>query len=136
MHQPDFAAKMRLEAAVSPSEDPLKVAGALANIAGVSAEAVTLGQNFAKLTTSDPESMVHLRDALRDRHIRSAARRQLLHNLRGRKATLLFNRQAAAAGVLAICSGPEESPLGAVYVVIESQSVDKAVDWLTAYEEG
>jgi predicted RNA binding protein with dsRBD fold (UPF0201 family) len=135
MSQPSFKATVTLRATVSPSEDPSKVRAALLSILGSEPE-VELGRGSARLTTEDPTSLVKTRDMLRDRHVRSAARRQLLLNRDGRKSSLMLNRQAAAAGVLALCGAPEESPLGPVYMTIESDELDAVVDWLTAYEEG
>ena len=136
MLQPEISARVTLEASVSPSEDPSKVAGALANIAGTGVESVRGGPNSSKLVADDPRVLVSIRDKLRDRHVRAAARRQLLLNKKGRRATLMLNRQAAAAGVLALCGSPGESPLGPVFMTVESAKVDGAIDWLTAYETG
>ncbi|HUH82398.1 MAG TPA: hypothetical protein VLX33_00805 [Nitrososphaerales archaeon] len=135
MSPPEFTAKFRLEASVSPSEDPGKVAGALLSIIGRPLE-VTVDGDRAALTTDDLGAISHIRDQLRDRHIRTAARRQLLLNGEGRTTFMMLNRQAAAAGVVAICGSAEESPLGPVYATIESDHLAAVVDWLTAYEAG
>ena len=135
MSRPEFAAKFRLEASVSPSEDPAKVAGALRSILGSPLE-VKVDGDRAALTTDDPGAISHIRDQLRDRHIRSAARRQLLLNSEGRTTFMILNRQAAAAGVVAVCGSPEESPLGPICASIESDHLAAVVDWLTGYEAG
>ena len=57
-------------------------------------------------------------------------------NTSGRTTSVMLNRQAAAAGVVALCGTPEESPLGPIYLTIESEDVAKIVDWLAAYPEG
>jgi predicted RNA binding protein with dsRBD fold (UPF0201 family) len=132
----DFRAKVVLEASISPSEDPAKVADAMCKVIGETESAPMVGPAFAKLTVDGDRALAHLRDRLRDRHIRSAARRQLLLSQKRRSSTLMLNRQAAAAGVLAICGSPAESPLGPIFLVLESDRVDHAIDWLTSYEEG
>ena len=48
----------------------------------------------------------------------------------------MFNRQAAYAGVLALCGSEAESPLGPIYLRIDSQDLDDVIEWLTAYEPG
>jgi predicted RNA binding protein with dsRBD fold (UPF0201 family) len=136
MSQPDFRAKVVLEARVSPSEDPSKVAGALGKVVGEEPGGVVAGSDSARLVTENVRAMTRIRDQLRDRHVRSAARRQLLLNRSGRSTSVMLNRQAAAAGVLAICGSSEESPLGPIYLTIESDRLDRAIDWLTAYAEG
>ena len=136
MSQPEFRARVILEAGVSPSEDVAKVAAALGGIIGRTAEEVSQGTSEARLVTDDSRALAFVRDQLRDRHVRSAARRQLLLNKTGRSTSLMLNRQAAAAGVLNVCGSAEESPLGPIVLTIESHSLDKVVDWLTAYSEG
>jgi uncharacterized protein len=136
MSQPDFDARVVLKATISPSEDPLKVAAALANILGSEPNAVELGQDSARLGTKDLKALRLIKDKLRDRHVRSAARRQLLLNKSGGSSSMLLNRQAASAGVLALCGVPEESPLGPIYLSIRSDKLDAVIDWLTAYDAG
>ena len=133
MSQPEFRAKLALEATISPSEDPEKVAAALAGVVGVPPEKVTVSNSSARLVTEDPKALVRIRDQLRDRHVRSAARRQMVLNGSGKSTSLMLNRQAAAAGVIAICGTPEESPLGPVYLSIESDRIQAAMDFLVAY---
>ncbi|MDG6908977.1 MAG: hypothetical protein JRM74_01700 [Nitrososphaerota archaeon] len=136
MSHPEFRARLTLEARVSPSEDPAKVAQALATIAGMGPEAVSIRGESARLANEDPKTLVHIRDQLRDRHVRSAARKLLLRDRAGHSASMMLNRQAAAAGVVAVCGSPEESPLGPVYLTITSEELDKVIDWLTAYTGG
>jgi len=136
MSLPDFGAKILLEATISPSEDPGKVAEALAGVLGEAAELADTGPASARLTIGNPQALARVRDQLRDRHVRSAARRQLLLNKSGTSTRLMLNRQAAAAGVLALCGSDEESPLGPIYMTIESDRLDEVIDWVTAYDGG
>lgn len=135
MSQPEFRAKVVLEATISPSEDPSKVAKALANVLGATAGEPAAGSASARLVIHDLKAMTRLKDQLRDRHIRSAARRQLLINKTRRSTSMLLNRQAAAVGVIALCGSQEESPLGPIFLKIQSDRLDYAIDWLTAYAE-
>ena len=133
MNDPEFKVTLTLRASVSPSEDQEKVARALENIVGEAAGAeVRLGSG-AELSTSDPKALSRIRDQLRDRHVRGAARRQMLLNMKGDSTSVMLNRQAAAAGVLALCGTPEESPLGPIYLRIKSERLQAAIDWLAAY---
>jgi uncharacterized protein len=133
MSHPSFQARLILEATVSPSEDPQKVAAALGNVVGLGTDAVTVGNGSARLIAGEAKALEHVRDQLRDRRIRSAARRQLLVNGSGVSTSLMLNRQAAAAGVVAVCGTPEESPLGPIYLTLSSNRLTEAIDWLTAY---
>jgi len=128
------AGSFSLQAHVSPSEDPLKVKRAVEEVAG-EASAVVEGKRIV-LSSESLHLLGHLREQLRDRHVRSAARRLMLAGNEGEKTTLMLNRQAAAAGVVALCGTPEESPLGPIYLVIRAKKIEEAIDWLTAYEGG
>ncbi|HKT22162.1 MAG TPA: hypothetical protein VJR06_06105 [Nitrososphaerales archaeon] len=136
MSHPDFRFKLILEAAVSPSEDPAKVAGAVGKVIRLGPDAVALGGRRARIAVADRKSLERIRDQLRDRHVRTAARRQLLLNKSGASSSLMLNRQAAAVGVLAVCSVPEESALGPIRLTLTSDRLDEAIDWLTAYPGG
>jgi len=131
--QPDFRAKIVLEASVSPSEDPSRVAKALESVIGEARNELHEVRNSIRMITEDGSAFVRLRDQLRDRHVRSAARKQMLLNTSGRSTSLMLNRQAAAAGVIALCGSPDESPLGPIHMRIESDRLGSVVDWLTAY---
>jgi len=133
MSQPEFKAKLVLEADVSPSEDAGRVSQAMKNVLGDARCDASVSPGSARLTTEDPRALLHIRDQLRDRHVRSAARRQMLLSISGRSTSLMLNRQAAAAGVIALCGSPEESPLGPIHLTMHSETIDAAIDWLTAY---
>ena len=136
MSQRDFEAEVIVEATISPSEDPSRVATAVGNIVGVDSKDVEVRQDSARFRTDDPRVLLRIKEKLRDRHVRSAARRQLLVNTKGRSTSLMLNRQAAAGGVLALCGTEEESPLGPIYLTIDSKSLSAAIDRVAAYDEG
>jgi hypothetical protein len=133
MSLPEFKAKLVLEATVSPSEDPGKVSRAMRNVLGDARCEESVDPVSARLTTEDHRALVHIRDQLRDRHVRTAAKKQMLLNSTGGSTSLMLNRQAAAAGVIALCGSPEESPLGPIHLTVHSEMIDAAIDWLTAY---
>ena len=118
---------------MSPSEDAGKVVGALRNVTGEGSLGDVRFIPDAVLVTDDPRALAHVRDQLRDRHVRAAARRQLLLNMVDDSTSVMLNRQAAAVGVVAICGTPDESPLGPIYLKIESVTLVDVVDWLTGY---
>ncbi|HEY6283086.1 MAG TPA: hypothetical protein VIW22_04095 [Nitrososphaerales archaeon] len=136
MSQADFRAKTILKATISPSEDPDKVVGALEKILGQSSGDVSLGSHAVRIVTEDAKALLRIRDQLRDRHVRSAARRRLMLNREKNSTSLMLNRQAATTGVLVVCGTAEESPLGPIYLTIESGRLDDVIDWLTSYSEG
>jgi predicted RNA binding protein with dsRBD fold (UPF0201 family) len=86
-----------------------------------------------RLRSTSSRCLQKLHDQLRDRHVRDAARRLMLASLEGSVLPLKLNRQAAAAGVLALCSNAVESPLGPLNLEIETDAPEKLIDWLTAH---
>jgi predicted RNA binding protein with dsRBD fold (UPF0201 family) len=128
-----LAERIELRASLSPTEDPQKVLAAMRQVFGDSECSVETKTYSVKLSPSSPKSLRRLHDQLRDRHVRAAARRLMLASLEGNLLTLKLNRQAATAGVLALCSNAVESPLGPLTLEIESAAPQKLIDWLTAY---
>ncbi len=130
-----LAGSVTLEAGISPSEDPKSVAVAVANVLGGKGS-VRVGEKTVRFASEDIGCLASLHDQFRDRHIRAAAKKLLVRGRNGNVVTLMLNRQAAYAGVVALCGSPEESPLGPIYLTVESKRVEEVIDWLTAYEEG
>ncbi len=124
---------MELRATVSPSEDPQKVFAAMRQVLGECDYTVEEGATYIRLRSNSSRCLQKLHDQLRDRHVRDAARRLMLASLEGGVLPLKLNRQAAAAGVLALCSNAVESPLGALNMDFEAEAPEKLIDWLTAY---
>ena len=91
------------------------------------------GPTSIRIRSSSSRCLQKLHDQLRDRHVRDAARRLMLASLEGDVLPLKLNRQAAAVGVLALCSNAVESPLGPLNLEIEADAPEKLIDWLTAY---
>lgn len=131
---PEFS-RVSLEATLAPSEDPEKVLDAMRNILGEVHFALRRDARHVLMETSDKGSLNRLRDQLRDRHVRAAARRRLLAGRSGEATTtVMVNRQAATAGVVVLCDNAEESPLGPLLLTVESRNLDEVIQWLAAYE--
>ncbi len=125
--------EVELRATVSPSEDPSKVLAAMRNVFGECDYAVEQGPDSIRLRSTSSRCLQKLHDQLRDRRVRDSARRLLLASLEGGVLPIRLNRQAAAAGVLALSSQAAESPLGPLNLRVVAESPEKLVDWLTAH---
>ena len=134
--RPELAGRVTLEATVSPSEDPRKVLAAMMSVLGEVDHSVEETARLIRVESSAGGSLDRLHDQLRDRQVRGAARKRFLAGRRGRSTTVMINRQAATAGVIALCDNEAESPLGPVYLVVESENLDELIRWLTDYPEG
>ena len=121
--------RVRVRAGISPSEDPQKVLEAILNmmpgctveIRGRTAE--TRSEGMAALDT--------MRESLASRQTLGGLRRNMAGNVRDNTTKFLLNRQAAYAGVAAVCDTPEESPLGPIEVEVESRRIDDIILWMS-----
>lgn len=136
MPEGDLLARVVVRADLSPSEDPRKVVLAVRNVVGDSPEEVRVEREAVSFVSKSVESLRRLKNQLRDRHVREAARRILAESANGESVGIMLNRQAAAAGVLVVCGSAEESPLGPIQVTVQSEVIEKVVEWLTAYDAG
>jgi hypothetical protein len=134
--RPEFDAVVSLEATVSPSEDPAKILGAMEGVLGGVPLTVREMEKRILVESSADGCLDRLHDQLRDRRVRGAARRRFLLGRSGNKTTVMVNRQAATAGVVALCDSEEESPLGPIYLTIVSKKMDELILWLTDYPPG
>jgi predicted RNA binding protein with dsRBD fold (UPF0201 family) len=126
--------RVELRAAVAPSEDPLKVLTAMQWILGGDCDySLARSRTSIRLLSNSPRCLQRLHDQLRDRHVRDAARRLMLRLLDGSKLTIMLNRQAATAEVVALCTSATESPLGPLTMEVESDDPQQLIDWLTAH---
>lgn len=118
---------------VSLTEDKGKVTRALRNLAGANAvveeqlgpEGLTLACEGEGL-----ESLERLRSLLRLGRIRDAARPVLMRNSAGGRILVAFNRQAAFAGKVSFSELPGESPLGPIWLEVETDDPLGALDWI------
>jgi predicted RNA binding protein with dsRBD fold (UPF0201 family) len=134
--RPEFPARVALEATVAPSEDPGKVLAAIKNILGEADHAVKETTRKIRVESSAPGNLDRVHDQLRDRQVRGAARRRLYAGRSGNSTTVMINRQAATAGVVALCDNEGESPLGPIYLTIESEKLEEWIQWLSDYPSG
>ncbi|MEM4643625.1 MAG: hypothetical protein QXY51_03225, partial [Candidatus Bathyarchaeia archaeon] len=67
---------------------------------------------------------------IRDRQVVSAVRRLLLLNKVNSSTKLMLNRQVAYIGNIVVCEEEGESPLGPIFVEIESPQIDNVIEWL------
>jgi predicted RNA binding protein with dsRBD fold (UPF0201 family) len=122
-----------LHASVSPSEDPSKVLAAAKNVFPECAYEVEKVQDGFVLRSRGMACLEKIRDQLRDRHVRAAANRLILRMRDGPRLNVLLNRQAAAAGVIALCTSATESPLGPLVLQIDCDDPESVIEWLSAY---
>lgn len=124
-----------LRASVSPSEERSKVLAAAKNVFGDCPHKEEISEDEILLSSESMRCLQKLHDQLRDRRVRNAARRLLLRGRTENRLTLMLNRQAAFADIVVLCGSEDESPLGPIFLVMDSEEADKLVDWLTVHQD-
>lgn len=120
-----------VETEVRRTESKEKVASAVSNLFKVGE--LRVEEDRVVFTSENIESLRFLKDQLRDRRVRSAARRLLLSNsgVDSFQTFLLLNKQAATVGIAALCDDPRESALGPIVLRIKSPRLQEVISWLT-----
>ena len=119
----------RAETPLNPSEDPEKVRAALNNVLDNGMIEVKYGRIIGRAIGS--ESLNTIYEQVRSRAALGVLRKALLNNRTMDTTWFLLNKQAAAAGTVAIVEHKDESPLGAIKITIECDELDNVIDWLS-----
>ena len=119
---------VRAETPLNLSEDSEKVNAALRNVMDDCYIDSKHGRIFGRSIGS--ESLRTIYEHVRSKAALGVLRKALLNNRVADATWFLLNKQAAAAGVVAIIENKEESPLGAIKVTIESDQLDTVIEWL------
>ncbi|MDR2699246.1 MAG: hypothetical protein LBC12_00230 [Nitrososphaerota archaeon] len=128
---------VHIEVAVNPTEDEEKVKKAITNILyDPTFTSASAFQGYKlKATAQGQASLTNLRNLLRNDRIRDTARNVLYRAIRDDKISFYVNKQVAYAGHVSFSEEYAESPLGPIYVVIETTSPKHLVDWLAEKTE-
>jgi hypothetical protein len=121
-----------VETEVNPTEDEDKVQTAVNNVLGNTSITLKASQIGSTLTAEAKglDSLVKLRNMLRNDRIRDAARRILFKSIRGNEICFFLNKQAAFAGHISFSEEIAESPLGPIRFIIETDDPAQLVEWL------
>lgn len=114
------------KADVNPTEDINKVIKAIASV--IEYDEIEVGENYV-CVSGNIDTIKNLRDELRERKIRGAARKIMLKGLNTNKISFSLSKQAALVGIINLV---EDSlcPLGEIEVKIKSDVPDKLIDWM------
>jgi uncharacterized protein len=123
-----------VEAQVRKTESVEKVAEAVRKLFPEAGE-LRVEPDRVVFVSTDVKSLQFLKDQMRDRRVRSSARRLLMKNWGGDgslQTHVLLNKQAATVGIGALCDDPSESALGPIVLRMNSPDLPAIMDWLTA----
>ncbi|MCS7111844.1 MAG: hypothetical protein N3D82_02835 [Ignisphaera sp.] len=124
---------IRAEVEVRPTEDLDRVLKALKNILdaeNIRVEDVGRGRKMILCEENDLDALRKLHDILRRQRILDTARSVMLRSLSNNTIEFKLNKQAAFQGVINFVENDNESPLGAITIMITSKKINAIVDWL------
>jgi predicted RNA binding protein with dsRBD fold (UPF0201 family) len=121
-----------LEAEINPTESEEKVNAAASNVLGNASITIKPANKGILLTAEakGQDSLVKLRNLMRNDRVRDASRKALFHNIRGNTISFCLNKQVAFAGHISFCEETAESPLGPIRITIESDNPRQLIEWL------
>ncbi len=120
------------QADINPTEDEEKVKNAVNNVLGNATLTIKPASKGSILLAEakGQDSLVKLRNLLRQDRIRDAARRLLFKSIRGNTLNFYLNKQVAYAGHVSFSEAEAESPLGPIHITVESDNPRQLVEWL------
>ena len=119
MNTPNIRCKISGYCSILPSEDPKKVQMALENILPDSE--IQIENNSAKISSNDLDSLKRIFETIQHKK----------KNLSDTSTWFYLNKQAAFANNVALCDEADESPLGPIKLILESNQIEQIMDWLT-----
>src|SRR5512135_1465979 len=111
-----------VDAEIYPTESEEAVKVAVTNFLDNAAITIKPAAKGSSLTAvaKGQESLIKLRNMLRNDRIRDAARKFLFKSIRGNMISFCLNKQVAFAGHISFSERTAESPLGPIRVNIET----------------
>ena len=115
---------------INPSEDPSKIKTAVLNIFPDLEISISNQQLIGK--SSGFNSLSNIIASIHTKNTGSLYQRILKKNSDEDSTWFYLNKQAAFVETVAICSESNESPLGPINVILESNDIDNVIQSLTS----
>ncbi|MEM1742714.1 MAG: RNA-binding domain-containing protein [Nitrososphaerota archaeon] len=125
--------KIRVEAEVYPTEDREKIVRAVKNIfPSLELKSEVIGDVELVFGEGEDLSILeNLKNMLKMRKIRAAARNILKQSIVDGKLVFYINKQAAFTGHASFTEPFIESPLPPIKVEVETENVEEIINWMT-----
>jgi predicted RNA binding protein with dsRBD fold (UPF0201 family) len=121
-----------VEAEINPTENEDNVKVAINNVLGNATITIKPSIKGCTLTAvaKGQDSLIKLRNLMRNDRIRDASRKLLFKSIRGNMISFCLNKQVAYSGHVSFSEETAESPLGPIRFNIESDNTEQLIDWL------
>ena len=116
---------------INPSEDIEKIKTVIFNLfpeLKIKIEGNTISGN-----SNDLELLSKVLASIQNRKIKNVFLRILNLNIRDNSTWFYLNKQAAFVNVVALCNEADESALGPVKVVLESNDIEETIETIISY---
>ena len=129
MQTPNISCKIMGYCDIQNSEDIEKVKQAVSNV--LLDSEIKINNNTVKISANSLESLGKIFETIHSRKSQRAYLRHMKRNLNDNTTWFYLNKQAAFANTIALCDDSEESPLGPIKIILESNQIEQVMEWLT-----
>ena len=116
---------------INPSEDIEKVKTVISNL--FPELKIKIKGNSISGNSNDLELLSKVLASIKNRKIKNVFLRILNLNIRDNSTWFYLNKQAAFVNVVALCNEADESALGPVKVVLESNDIEETIETIISY---
>ena len=116
---------------INPSEDIEKVKTVIFNL--FPELKIKIKGNAISGSSDDLELLSKVLASIKNRKIKNVFLRILNLNIRDNSTWFYLNKQAAFVNVVALCNEADESALGPVKVVLESNDIEETIETIISY---
>ena len=116
---------------INPSEDIEKIKTAIFNL--FPELKIKIKGNAISGNSNDLELLSKVFASIKNRKIKNVFLRILNLNIRDNSTWFYLNKQAAFVNVVALCNEADESALGPVKVVLESNDIEETIETIISY---
>ena len=129
MKIPELPCNIEVFCPINPSKDVQKIEEAIINI--FPDIKITKNSEEISAISKSIDSLSGIFEIIHNRRIKNAYRRILNQTLSENSTWFYLNKQAAYMGTISLCNDKDESPLGPIEVVLDSDQIEQIIDWLT-----
>ena len=117
---------------VRPTEDEEKVKRALSNVFVYDELRIeeSEGKKYIVAFGEGFKSLVKIHDLIKEQGIEDSARLILMRGVENNRVVFHIHKQAAYVGVLSFVTEKNESPLGPITFIVETNDAKRLIDWL------
>ncbi len=129
---------MQIKTELNPTEEHEKILTVLKNFAefnenDLNIEEVSPNYYIYSVTMHGRPNLQSMYEGLRSQRIVESARKYLMKKQRENSVSFMLNKQALFMKKFHFCHSPEESPMGPVWIRIESDDIHRLLEYLVPH---